>query len=113
MNEDIVLVIVSVIFFLLFMVTTIMITALVVAIRRKAELDFSWLFLDRETFLEYDTLSKETLVIVLLLLFGVVWYLLVGDMFRIPMIFLLLALIQIIIFDYVVKKYMKIPKEVK
>ena len=107
---DMVLIVASIFCFLFFAVMTMVTGAFAVYYWREKDdkLDFSWLSQKQEKVLfDLDTLSKEVLVVAILLIVGVGWSLFVVDMIRIPLTFVFLGLIQIPVIVYIERKIRK------
>jgi hypothetical protein len=107
---DIVLIVAGILSFLFFAVITIVTVAFAVYYWREKDdrLDYSWLSQKQEEVLfELDILSKEVLVVVILLIVGVGWSLFVADMIRIPLTIVFLGLIQILVIIYIERKIRK------
>lgn len=104
---DILLVIFDIVCLLFLVVITVASAALIICYQKSKniELSFSRLFEHQEKVLpEFNISFRELLMIVSLLIIGVVLYLHVDDMLRIPMIMLLLGLCQILVILFITRK---------
>lgn len=104
---DILLIIAGILCLLFFVLITIANVVFIVYYlkSRSIELDLPCFFKDQEKAMpNFNVYFKELLIIIPLVIFGVVWYLLIFDMFRIPMIMMFLALCQILIIFYTTRK---------
>jgi amino acid transporter len=101
----------TVLLFLVFVATTIAAVTLIVYRWRGKAINPD-LLRSRDS-IESRIAFNQSLIIMPLLMIGVIWFLLITDFFRIPMVMALLTLIQILVFMCLVRRLGRIPEEGK